>query len=829
MNEDNNSFLKTIETNFGKQKCKLFKTYMKMEKTIATITSKRNFLTLCRRNNVFPRFITDMSSNYNTLFNECPCPSKVYFFIEKIKRGHLNLSIRNVYKSINVLKKNKYKQRCIILSSFPHELARTFLEKQKEYSKKRLLYLSRKLEQKYDVLVDRPQNRNDNEWFVNLTNYNFPDDVSNLLGMGPKFNLGFSKTEIPIPKILSEVESIVEPIKSENNKNKLRAKAVNIITNHKFHHDSNRTMIERKISETKTSTKTFLETHKDIVICRADKGNITVALNKTEYENKMLSLLNDKKTYKEVTKIPISSLENQNNKIIKQLKEKSIIDEITKKKLTTYTGIEAKMYGVIKHHKPGYPARPIVTNVGTVQSELSKWLCGFLTTFMEEDGIFNIKNSWELKKKLEGIKVEKGDTLVSFDVVSLFTCIPRDLLKKILKDKWKELKKFINKNIDWEMFDKILSFCTEETNYFTCLNKKYFQIDGLAMGNCLSPVLADIVMTELLRHVFKILKIKPKLAVKYVDDLLFLLPSHMINQFLQALNSFHENIKFTFEIMVNNRLSYLDMTLEIVNDKIQTFWYKKETNKGRILNFNSAHNFNLKMNTATGLVNRIFSLSSNNKWNQCNKLAFDLLEKNDYPRQLIQRIINQTKNKLINTPSNILRIVDNNDDIPVVENTNIYRSLTYVRGLSEELSTVFRKENSNMKIAFKNNNTVGKQFFTKIKDKTTKFETSGVVYEIRCMDCNKIYIGQTGCKLKNRISKHKSDINTKKEFASELAYHSIINGHKFDFENTRILDIEQMTNKRLFLEMIHINKKFHLCVNKRLDIQNLSSLYSNII
>lgn len=61
--------------------------------------------------------------------------------------------------------------------------------------------------------------------------------------------------------------------------------------------------------------------------------------------------------------------------------------------------------------------------------------------------------------------------------------------------------------------------------------------------------------------------------------------------------------------MKNNQISYLDMTLEIVEDKIQTFWYKKPTSKGRILNFLSAHNFNLKLNTATGLVNRILSLS----------------------------------------------------------------------------------------------------------------------------------------------------------------------------------------------------------------------------
>ena len=47
----------------------------------------------------------------------------------------------------------------------------------------------------------------------------------------------------------------------------------------------------------------------------------------------------------------------------------------------------------------------------------------------------------------------------------------------------------------------------------------------------------------------------------------------------------------------------------------------------------------------------------------------------------------------------------------------------------------------------------------------------------------------------------------------------IMLGHKFDFDNTKILEIEINTNKRLMLEMIHIKKKLDLCVNKNQDIK----------
>ena len=93
-----------------------------------------------------------------------------------------------------------------------------------------------------------------------------------------------------------------------------------------------------------------------------------------------------------------------------------------------------------------------MTNTNTVQSGLSKWFCEHLTSYTNEAGIFNFKNSWELKEKLKLIKMDKNDALVSFDVVSLFTCIPRKFIHKILKSKWNQIKKFFHKKYDMEFF-----------------------------------------------------------------------------------------------------------------------------------------------------------------------------------------------------------------------------------------------------------------------------------------------------------------------------------------------------------------------------------------
>ena len=57
--------------------------------------------------------------------------------------------------------------------------------------------------------------------------------------------------------------------------------------------------------------------------------------------------------------------------------------------------------------------------------------------------------------------------------------------------------------------------------------------------------------------------------------------------------------------------------------------------------------------------------------------------------------------------------------------------------------------------------------------------------------------------------------------------HAIQNLHKFKFDNTKILHIEQNYNKRLFIEMTEILKS--KAVNFNTDISNLSHTYFNLI
>ena len=94
---------------------------------------------------------------------------------------------------------------------------------------------------------------------------------------------------------------------------------------------------------------------------------------------------------------------------------------------------------------------------------------------------------------------------------------------------------------------ELLILCTKNV-HFTFNNETYIQVDGVAMGLRLGPVLANIFMVELETSVIPNLSNKVKLWKRFVGDTYCLARLEYIDNILLALNSFHKNIKFTFEI-----------------------------------------------------------------------------------------------------------------------------------------------------------------------------------------------------------------------------------------------------------------------------------------
>ena len=153
--------------------------------------------------------------------------------------------------------------------------------------------------------------------------------------------------------------------------------------------------------------------------------------------------------------------------------------------------------------------------------------------------------------------------LFSYDVTSLFTNIPLqetiDIAINIL------FNHNPNLNITRKELKKLFLFATSKAHSIF-KSKFYNQIDGVAMGSPVAPVLANIFMGF---HKSKWLNEynlnKPKFYLRYVDDILAAFDYEQDS--LNFLNNRHPNIKFTIEKQNNHSIAFLDVLISGINNQ----------------------------------------------------------------------------------------------------------------------------------------------------------------------------------------------------------------------------------------------------------------------
>jgi hypothetical protein len=119
---------------------------------------------------------------------------------------------------------------------------------------------------------------------------------------------------------------------------------------------------------------------------KADKGNSLVIMDRDEYDKKMENLLKDEATYAVIPKPPFKRVERELNAMLLNLKNQEKIPENTYRKLHSSDAIPPAIRGSIKHHKVGYPLRPIVTCIDSALYETSKFLTKILSPLQNKNG-----------------------------------------------------------------------------------------------------------------------------------------------------------------------------------------------------------------------------------------------------------------------------------------------------------------------------------------------------------------------------------------------------------------------------------------------------------
>ena len=95
---------------------------------------------------------------------------------------------------------------------------------------------------------------------------------------------------------------------------------------------------------------------------------------------------------------------------------------------------------------------------------------------------------------------------------------------------------------------------------------------------------------------------KHKLRKRFVDDTFVIMQTNEVNRFFNHLNNVDANINFTIKLEQDDKLSFLDVPVMLMqNEKLATKVYRKTTHINRYLNYHSAHSNEQKQGVATNL------------------------------------------------------------------------------------------------------------------------------------------------------------------------------------------------------------------------------------
>ena len=501
-----------------------------------------------------------------------------------------------------------------------------------------------------------------------------------------------------------------------------------------------------------------------------DKGNGIVILDTVDYYKKLDQIINDdsrfvkldyninQTTIKECSDAPWIKKEDSVARYCYRL-IKPLVDTGTYNRIYPQGSQPGKLYGMVKNHKKNCPMRPVLSAINTPEYNLAKWLEKQLRPFLNDP--YSVPSSEAFCNELRQVKPSPSDLYVSFDIKSLYTNVP---VKEVVDDICNVVysnspvsRFFVDSKITKIMFRNILNICCK--SIFLYKDTVYEQRDGVAMGLPLAPLLANWFVSKIERNIFSDSKnnqCKPIFYKRYVDDIFAVFTnSSDRDRFFTVLNSSHPNLQFTMEI-TTDALPFLDVEITAKDGMYNTRVYRKPTNTGVLLNFESIAPLKWKKALVRGMLNKAYKLSSSLA---CFKSETEIikssLRKNSYPDRFITKLCDNFIESNNIAKSSFPHVPAGTNTRSKDKKSNFF-TIPYVGKASIKLQRQIAAEMERMQISvFGSYTTTKTSSYFNLKDKCPTLFTSNVVYEFTCLrDEGTAYIGETRRQLFRRVSDH---------------------------------------------------------------------------
>ena len=260
-------------------------------------------------------------------------------------------------------------------------------------------------------------------------------------------------------------------------------------------------------------------------------------------------------------------------------------------------------------------------------------------------------------------QVAPSDILVSYDVKALFTNVPVDetiqyLVDKAFANNW--FNEVYGLDLTKNNLIEMLEIATRH-QLFQFDGQLYQQIDGVAMGSPLGPLMANALMCSVEERLKTQGKI-PDYYKRYVDDTLSRTTSiSEAESFHQILNDAHPSLSFTMEVQTNGQLPFLGMLLTKDETSISTSVYHKLTDSGLLLHYHSHTDKRYKTGLIKTMLYRAKRLSSSPQSFslECNRF-FSTFVQLKYPEAVVKSIITNFLKEIARYGVSDAPIQDNN-------------------------------------------------------------------------------------------------------------------------------------------------------------------------
>ncbi|XP_020900038.1 uncharacterized protein LOC110238695 [Exaiptasia diaphana] len=344
------------------------------------------------------------------------------------------------------------------------------------------------------------------------------------------------------------------------------------------------------------------------------------------------------------------------------------------------------------------------------------------------------------------------------------------------------------------------------------------------MGNNLAPTMAIIYMNKLDEGILTTFD-EPLYLKRYIDDMFVAWSTNDIDptRLLKIANELNKSIEFTIELPKNNQLPFLDtmVTLNPDDGKFNTSLYIKPIHSQCVTPWDSHNPISQKRGLLIGETKRAISRSTNSSSRTKSlRLIKQLFRRNGYPKSFVQN--NMEKATKTHHPTE--------NDEKVIHLKVPFINEEYKRRTQ---AVIHRTGIDNIKIHYINGRRSARIFAPPKErqecppncitcsnaEKENCCLLKHCVYQITCMHCNAVYIGETGRTIGSRIKEH---VNTQQTVHVHMTKHTSepsFNDLKWKIIHTNLHNVRE----RRIIEAIEIKNTssdtlMNGCVGRYLNI-----------